>query len=109
MNHYRGLLEGQTESVFDVLPDAVPENFFQEESSEAKQTAETKESEAQKVEEAAEIKIDDSESTFELAYRKWLDDIMPLQKLAEDERVELKDGQRPDLLARAYQYSARMI
>lgn len=109
MKHYRGLLEGQTESVFDVLPDAVPENFFQEESSEAKQTAETKESEAQKVEEAAEIKIDDSESTFELAYRKWLDDIMPLQKLAEDERVELKDGQRPDLLARAYQYSARMI
>lgn len=109
MKHYRGLLAGQSESVFDVLPDAVPENFFAEESSDTKQTAKTKESEAPKAEEAAEIKIDDSESTFELAYRKWLDDIMPLQKLAEDERVELKDGQRPDLLARAYQYSARMI
>ena len=109
MKHYRGLLEGQSESVFDVLPDAVPENFLPEESSDTKQTAKTKESEAPKAEEAAEIKIDDSESTFELAYRKWLDDIMPLQKLAEDERVELKDGQRPDLLARAYQYSARMI
>lgn len=109
MKHYRGLLAGQSESVFDVLPDAVPENFFAEESSETKQTAKTQENKQKSIEEAAEIKIDDSESTFELAYRKWLDDIMPLQKLAEDERVELKDGQRPDLLARAYQYSARMI
>lgn len=109
MKHYRGLLEGKSESVFDVLPDAVPENFFAEESSETKQTAETQENKQKSIEEAAKIKIDDSESTFELAYRKWLDDIMPLQKLAEDERVELKDGQRPDLLARAYQYSARMI
>ena len=73
MKHYRGLLAGQSESVFDVLPDAVPENFFAEESSDTKQTAKTKESEAPKAEEAAEIKIDDSESTFELAYRKWLD------------------------------------
>ena len=106
MKHYRGLLEGQSESVFDVLPDAVPENFLPEESSDTKQTAETEKSE---IEKAAEIKIDDSETTFDRYYRKWIDDVMPLQKLAEDGRAELKDGKRPDLLARAYQYSARMI
>ncbi len=110
MKHYRALLEGKKESVFDLLPDAVPENFYPEESSDTNQTDEaTDKQNGKKETDPAEIKLDDSETFVEIAKRKWLDDVAPLEKLATDDRVNLEDGQRPDLLARAYQYSARMI
>lgn len=110
MQHYRNLLEGSKETVFDVLPDTVPADFKPEEGSVKEQSAAEEQAETPENEQdPAEIKLDDSESFIELANRKWFDDVAPLQKLAEDERAELSDGQRPDLLARAYQYSARMI
>lgn len=106
MEHYRKLLNGENENIFDVLPDTVPADFaLEENASKAKPEADAKDS----AENPEKVKIDDSESWIDLANRKWFDDIAPLQKLAEDERVELKDGERPDLLARTYQYSARMI
>lgn len=109
MAHYRELLAGKAESVFDVLPDEVPADFKPEKevSSENKDSASTKEKTDDK--EEKEVEINNEEGMLERAYRKWVDDVAPFQKLAEDERVDLKPGQRPDLLARAYQYSARMI
>lgn len=123
MNYYRGLLGGaaaadavysdavrvsKTKSVFDLLSDNVPENFKDGEEG-TTETAESVSEKAEDKENPAEIKLNDEESLFELFTRKWRDDVAPLEKLAMDDRVDLEDGQRPDLLARAYQYSARMI
>lgn len=110
MTHYRGLLQGNKESVFDVLPDNVPADFMADKSSEdAQAQTEKTDTEKENKNEPEEVELNDDESFWELANRKWFDDIAPLQKLALDERAELTDGKRPDLLARAYQYSARMI
>lgn len=122
MNYYRGLFGGEQaadgvysdalparkpKSVFDLLSDNVPEDFKGEEESTTEAADVSKKAEDK--ENPAEIKLNDEESWIERAKRIWFDDIAPLEKLAEDGRADLEDGQRPDLLARAYQYSARMI
>jgi len=67
--------------------------------------------EAPKEEKAPDEKIviDDSESWVENWNRHLFDTVAPLEKISDLAGDYLKDGQRPDMLARAYQYSRMQI
>lgn len=55
------------------------------------------------------IKIENDESWIDTWNRHLFDTVAPLQKISEMAGDKLKAGQKPDLLARGYQYSRMMI
>ena len=112
MQHYRSLLKGEeTRSRDEILADMVlfdnPSDVFSpykdEESPKNRQQTNANQAETSPVD------INNDESWVENWNRHLFDTVAPLQKISDLASEDLKAGERPDLLARSYQYSRMMI
>lgn len=113
MQHYRDILKGKKTDIETVLADMPIEEVafdgvFDPYKDEASKAEAPKAAEEEKAPQAP-IEINNDESWLENWNRHLFDTVAPLQKISDLAGDNLKDGQRPDLLARAYQYSRMQI
>lgn len=111
MQYYRNKINGQPtktrDEVFADIPvSAMPSDIFRpyQDSS-----GENDNKTADKTASVEPIEINNDESWIDNWNRHLFDTVAPLQNISDLAADHLKPGQRPDLLARAYQYSRMMI
>lgn len=107
MTYYRGILQGKSPEMPKSFFDLPTEEAFDDVFNPYKDEAQAEKSPKEETKDE-KIEINNDESWVENWNRHLFDTIAPLEKLS-DLAGNLKAGQRPDLLARAYQYSKMMI
>lgn len=111
MQYYRNKINGQpTKSRDEVFADipvsAMPSDVFRPYQDSSGESNVHTTNEATDIE---PIEINNDESWIDNWNRHLFDTVAPLQNISDLAADHLKPGQRPDLLARAYQYSRMMI